>query len=151
VPHYDFDVFLSYAGTDYKLARRFVEWMRCCGIRVWIDEEQLVPASRFRAGLEQGLQESQHMVALLTESYHTRSWTQRELDLFDLDADRSERHVLAIEFGPHPKGSLDQVFLVHQRIKWQSDDFDAEAFWKLHCGLTNTRPGQRDSWAKKWA
>ena len=146
--NYDFDVFLSYSGADRELARQFVQWMRRCGLRVWIDEEQLIPGSRFRVGLQQGLQESCHMVALLTETYHSRPWTQRELDVFDLDADRSERRLLGIELGAGAQGPLDQVFQVHQRIKWSSPEFDAEAFWKLHCGLTNTRPGPRENWVQ---
>lgn len=41
--------------------------------------------------LQQGLRESQHMLSVLTAAYCTRPWTQRELDLFDLSADHSDR------------------------------------------------------------
>lgn len=144
--HYAFDVFLSYASDDRKFARQMVRWLRSCGLRVWIDEEQLVPGSRFRVGLQQGLQESRHMVALLTDTYSTRHWTQRELDLFDLDADHSERRVFGIELAASLAEPLDQMLQVHQRVKWCNPGFDPEAFWKLHCGLTNSRPGSRENW-----
>jgi len=71
---YSFDVFLSYANTDIEFARQMVDWIRLSGFRVWFDEEQLVPGSRFRSGLQQGLRESQHLVTILTSSYIHRSW-----------------------------------------------------------------------------
>lgn len=148
---YDFDVFLSYASAECGIARKFVQWLRRCGLRVWIDEEQLIPGSRFRVGLQQGLQECRHMVALLSEEYNSRHWTQRELDLFDLDADHTQRRMLGIELGTSVSGILDQVFLVHQRIKWNSERFDPEAFWLLFCGLTNARPGGRENWKRNGA
>jgi hypothetical protein len=86
------------------------------------------------------------MVAMLTPEYVSRPWTQREIDLFDLDADRSERKLLAIQIGNLPAGVLDQVFLVYQRILWRGEAFDPEAFWHLNCGLANHRPGPRQEW-----
>lgn len=88
------------------------------------------------------------MVALLTDAYSTRPWTQRELDLFDLDANHSERRVIGLEIDPGQTAPLDQILQVHQRVQWASTEFDAEAFWKLFCGLTNTRPGPRETWSK---
>src|SRR6266446_1478302 len=109
---YSFDIFVSYAHADIEFARKLVNWIRISGFRVWFDEEQLVPGSRFRAGLQQGLRESQHLVTILTSSYITRPWTQRELDLFDLTAEHTDRRVLAIKSGDVDSGPLDQVFLV---------------------------------------
>ena len=69
---YSFDVFLSYAYQDASFARNLVEWLRRSGYKVWVDEEQLVPGSQFRAGLQQGLRESRHMVVMLTSDYVNR-------------------------------------------------------------------------------
>lgn len=146
--NFSFDVFLSYSNDDIEIARSIASMLRDCGFRVWFAEEQLVPGSRFRAGLEQGLRESQNLVAILTNSYIQRHWTQREIDLFDLTADRNERKILAIKIGEIYQSRLDQVFLVHQRINWNSTPFDPEAFWLLNCGLTNHRPGPKSNWKK---
>ncbi|MFL6209103.1 MAG: toll/interleukin-1 receptor domain-containing protein [Pyrinomonadaceae bacterium] len=146
---FDFDVFISYARTDIKIARIIVDRLRDCGFRVWFAEEQLVPGTRFRAALEQGLRESCHLVAILTESYSQRSWTQREIDLFDLTADRTERRILAVQITALEQGPIDQVFLVHQRIQWNGLDFDPEGFWLLYCGLNNQRPGPSKEWGAK--
>ncbi|MDT5025552.1 MAG: hypothetical protein QOE61_1978 [Micromonosporaceae bacterium] len=124
-------------------------WLRQCGHSVWLDEEQLVPGARFRTGLQQGLRESCHMVAVLTESYTRRPWTQRELDLFDLDADHGRRRLLAVQVDSMMNSSLDQILLVSQRIPWNGRRFDGEGLWKLHCGLTGQRPGPHEDWVAK--
>ena len=148
---YSFDVFLSYAYQDIIFARKLAEWLRQSNYEVWIDEEQLVPGTQFRAGLQQGLHESRHMVVILTPEYANRHWTQRELDIFDLDADRSERRILAVQTGRDFSGVLDQTFLVHQRIQWNEEGFDPEAFWLLNCGLLGRRPGVRQRWGSNGA
>ncbi len=144
-----FDVFLSHAHEDSPFARHMATWLRKCGHSVWLDEEQLIPGSRFRTGLQQGLRESRHMVAVLTASYIERSWAQRELDLFDLDADHRERRPLAIQLFNISNTPLDQIFLVSQRIPWHGESLDIEGLWKLHCGLTGQRPGPHAEWATK--
>lgn len=144
---YSFDVFLSYARQDISFVRDLVKWLRQSGYKVWIDEEQLVPGSLFCAGIQQGLRESRHIVAILTPEYVNRHWTRREIDLFDLDADHSERRILAIQIGDLPAGPLDQAFIVHQRIRWSGSVFDPEAFWNLNCGLAYRRPGPREEWS----
>jgi hypothetical protein len=146
VTRYEFDVFLSYADMDIDFARRLVKWLRQINCNVWIAEEQLVPGSQFRAGLQQGLRESRHMAVILTHSYANRPWTQREIDLFDLNADHSRRRILAIQTDGFLPEELDQTFLVHQRIQWGGKGFDPEAFWLLNCGLLGRRPGIRQQW-----
>ena len=89
------------------------------------------------------------MISVLTPTYCSRPWTQRELDLFDLTADHAHRRFLAIQLGNFDLGLLDQVILVHQRILWANKEFDAAAYWKLYCGMTDQRPGPREEWSTK--
>lgn len=146
---FSFDVFISHSALEIGFARSLTNWLRECGFRVWLAEEQLVPGARFRAGLEQGLRESRHLIAILTDSFASRSWTQRELDLFDLTAELTNRRILAVQIGNLPEGPLDQVFLVHQRIPWTSSAFDPEGLWLLYCGLRDERPGPRANWVER--
>lgn len=148
---FGFDAFLSYSSDDKELAWKIVEWLRVSGFKIWLDVEQLVPGERFRAALEQGLHSSRHLIALLTPTYVSRSWTVRELDLFDLRADRTRRRMLGIQVGEIKACKLDQVFLVTQRLLWSGRDFDPGAFWLLHCGLTDEKPGPRSEWDHKGA
>ena len=146
-----FNVFVSHASADLEFARKLSGWLRSAGHQVWLAEEQLIPGSRFRAGLQQGLRESEHLVALLSSIYLKRHWAQREVDLFDLAADLSNRRILGVQIEPElPEGPLDQVFLTNQRIRWKSqENFDPECFWLLHCGLRKIRPGPRNDWRQK--
>lgn len=145
---FHFDVFLSHAHDDIDFVRKLAEWLRTCGFRVWLAEEQLVPGSRFRAGLEQGIRECRDLLAVLTPGYCTRPWTQREVDLFDLGADLTERRVLGVHIGNTHPGVMDQVFNVSQRIPWKNLAFDPEGMWLLHCGLMRKKPGPKPEWAR---
>ncbi len=144
---FQYDVFLSHAYLDIEFVRQLTEWLRTCGFKVWLAEEQLVPGSRFRAGLEQGIRESRDLLAVLTPNYCTRPWTQREVDLFDLGADLSERRVLGVQIGNIQPSVMDQVFHVSQRIPWKDNSFDPEGMWLLHCGLGRIKPGPKSEWA----
>lgn len=146
---FGFDAFLSYTTEDLDFARKLVNWLRASGFEIWFAEEQLIPGQRWREGLENGLEASRHLVALLTKSYSNRRWTQRELDLFDLEADQTRRRMLGIQIGEIERGTVDQVFLVDQRLYWKDEDFDPEAFWKLYCGLKGEKPGPQSGWAGK--
>jgi hypothetical protein len=147
--NFAFEVFISYAQVDVEFARKLASWLRDCGFRVWFAEEQLVPGTSFRAGLQQGLRESCHLVAVLTKSYLQRAWTQREIDLFDLTADHTERRILALQIGDPGESSFDPVFQVYQRISWEGAVFDPAGFWLLYCGLSNQRPGASNEWSEK--
>jgi GTPase SAR1 family protein len=145
-----YDVFVSHATPDKDFARNIVYWLRDAGFNVWFDEEQLVPGASFRAGLEQGIRESRHLISILTKEYINRKWTERELELFDVLASHYNRRVLGLKIGDDVLGFFDQTFLVNQRITWCSDvNFDPEAFWLLHCGLKGIKPGAKLNWKYK--
>ena len=148
---FQYDVFLSHTSHDIEFVRHLTGWLRACGSRIWLAEEQLVPGSRFRAGLEQGIRESRDLIAVLTPAYCTRPWTQREIDLFDLEASLSERRILGVQVGDVDPSVMDQVFTVNQRISWNGQAFDPEGFWLLHCGLSRNKPGPKSDWASKGA
>lgn len=146
-----FDVFVSYSSEDRELARQLATWLRKVRCTPWLDEEQIVPGSRWRAALQQGIRDSTHLLAVLTPAYVSRPWTQRELDLFDLAAGHEERRVLAIQTADIPVSALDQIFEVSHRIPWRHVPFDGSGFWRLYCGLRNQPPGPSEVWSQKAA
>jgi hypothetical protein len=102
-----------------------------------------------RAALEKGLKSSWYLIALLTSSYTRRKWTQREVDLFDLKANRTRRRTIGIQVAPVKDKKIDQVFRVSQWLRWNVDGFDPEGFWLLYCGRKNEKPGTQAEWASK--
>jgi len=146
---FGFDAFLSYASEDRELAKQIVEKLRLNDFIIWYDVEQIAPGESFRFALAEGLKASRHFIALLTPAYTKRKWTQREVDLFDLTADRTRRRILGIQVGPIKAKKIDQVFRVSQWIQWNGDGIDPAAFWLLLCGLKIEKPGPQAEWAIK--
>jgi photosystem II stability/assembly factor-like uncharacterized protein len=144
-----FDAFVSYAHADVEFTRKLVDRLREAGFRVWLDEEEMPAGERFRDIIQKGIRTSRHLIAVLTAEYAARRWTQREVDLFDLPASQQRRRVLAVTLDEIEDRKLDQVFLVHQRIRWREGTFDPEAFWLLYCGLSDRKPGPHKFWASE--
>ena len=150
--HYNFDIFFSYSEEDIYLARLIVNNLRKAGFILWFAEEQVYAGFRFRSQLEQGLRESKHMISLITESYVNRHWTQREIDLFDISADHTERKIIGIinkEFPEQLFSKIDQVFNVYQRIYWKNKHIDYSSIWHIYCGIKESAPGPRNEWITK--
>lgn len=143
---FGFDAFLSYSSDDRLLAGKIVEWLRVSGFKIWYDVEQIPPGEEFRTVLERGLDSSQTLIALLTPAYAVRNWTKRELAVFDAKANR---RIIGVQVGTLKDVKLDKVFLVKQRLIWNVDGFDPEAFWLLYCGLKKKKPGPQNEWANE--
>jgi TIR domain len=45
-----FDVFLSYSSTDEAWVRRLAEDLKRCGVRVWLDRDEIRPGDLFAGG-----------------------------------------------------------------------------------------------------
>ena len=54
----DFDVFLSHNSKDKPAVRELARRLSDRGIRVWLDEDQLIPGRNWQPLLEQGIQQS---------------------------------------------------------------------------------------------
>ena len=63
-----FDVFLSHNSQDKPKVRKLVEALKLYGLRVWLDDEQLVPGHLWQEGLETIIQTTQAAVVLIGES-----------------------------------------------------------------------------------
>ena len=74
-----FDVFLSHNGRDKPIVRQIAEALRLRGLRVWLDESELVPGRRWIPGLEKALQTAK-TVAVLVGSDGLGPWEQPEYE-----------------------------------------------------------------------
>ncbi len=55
---FEFDIFLSHNSRDKPAVRELVRLLRAQGIRVWFDEDELIPGRSSQALLERGLNNS---------------------------------------------------------------------------------------------
>ena len=63
-----FDVFLSHNSQDKPIVRKLAQALKLYDLRVWLDEEQLVPGHPWQEGLETIIQTTQAAAVLIGES-----------------------------------------------------------------------------------
>ncbi len=76
-----FDVFVSYATVDRAVVGPFVERLRADGFRVWFDQQRMAGGRPAMQQLAEGIKNSAHFVACLTDAYLQRPWTVFELQV----------------------------------------------------------------------
>lgn len=75
------DIFISHAWEDKEtIARPLAGMLKQVGLRVWYDEFTLALGDSLRRSIDQGLAQSRYGVVILSPSFFSREWPQRELD-----------------------------------------------------------------------
>jgi hypothetical protein len=73
-----FDVFLSYHSGDRLWVTRLETALKGKGIRVWIDQEQILPGDRFVDALQHGLESCDSVALVVSLEALGSSWVQDE-------------------------------------------------------------------------
>jgi hypothetical protein len=95
-----FDVFVSYASVDRAVVWPFVERLRADGFRVWFDEQRMAGGRPAMQQLAEGIKNSAHLVACLTDAYLQRPWTSFELQVSRyLDPSGRDGRTIPVLFG----------------------------------------------------
>jgi replicative DNA helicase len=77
----EYDVFISHASEDKQdVARPLAERLNQLGLRVWLDEIELVIGDSLRRNIDIGLSKSKFGVVVLSKDFFKKEWTQKELD-----------------------------------------------------------------------
>ena len=77
----DWDVFISHASEDKaEVARPLARRLERQGLRVWLDEQELVVSDSLRAKIDHGLARSRWGVVVLSRAFLDKAWPQAELD-----------------------------------------------------------------------
>lgn len=76
---FEWDVFVSYAREDKAIADALVNELKSRGITVWHDD-RLDLADPLRASIDKALLASRFGIAILSQTYFDKDWTQRELE-----------------------------------------------------------------------
>lgn len=76
-----YDVFLSHAAEDKEaVARPLRQALLDRGLTVWLDERELTVGDSIRREIDRGLNDSRFGVVVLSTSFFSEEWPQRELD-----------------------------------------------------------------------
>jgi hypothetical protein len=75
------DVFVSHASEDKEtFARPLVRALESRGLTVWFDENTLKVGDSLRRSIDRGLSRSRYGVVVISRSFLSKEWPQRELD-----------------------------------------------------------------------
>ena len=74
-----FDVFLSHNSKDKPAVRQIAEALEGRGLRVWLDETELIPGRRWIAALQQALEETATVAVCIGEN-GLGPWERPELE-----------------------------------------------------------------------
>jgi hypothetical protein len=76
-----FDIFISHASEDKdSIARPLYEELKNKGVSVWFDEAVLSLGDSLRRKIDEGLSKCKYGVVILSPSFLSKEWPQRELD-----------------------------------------------------------------------
>jgi hypothetical protein len=74
-------VFISHAKEDTQFAHRLADDLRRLGVQVWIAPESILGGEGWVSAIERGLEESSHMVVVLTPAALESRWVKKETDV----------------------------------------------------------------------
>ena len=75
------DVFISHASEDKgAFVRNLANELAAGGLKVWYDEFTLTLGDSLRRSIDQGLANSRFGIVVLSQSFFSKEWPQRELD-----------------------------------------------------------------------
>jgi hypothetical protein len=78
---YEFDVFLCHASEDKEdVVRPLARLLDDMGIRVWVDEVEILIGDRLRQVIDRGIAKSRYGVVIISPSFFAKTWPKAELD-----------------------------------------------------------------------
>lgn len=91
------DVFISHASEDkLAVARPLAALLVQLGLKVWLDETELVLGDSLRRKIDHGLATSRFGVVILSKSFFSKEWPQKELDALVAREDGREKVILPV-------------------------------------------------------
>jgi len=93
-------VFISHATKDAQFAHRLADDLQRLGVRVWIAPESIRPGESWVSAIERGLNESSHVVVVLTPAALESEWVKKETDVAIAQERRGRIQVIPLDVEP---------------------------------------------------
>jgi HEAT repeat protein len=96
-------VFMSYSRKDEEIMRMIAKFLRAQGIKVWVDNEKLIPGTPiWEEAVEKGIKNASAIVVLLSPDSKKSEWVRREISL----ADQNQKRVFPVLVGGDENSSI---------------------------------------------
>ena len=94
------DVFVSYSSNDIQKVTRLVTELKAQGIKVWFDQEQILPGDDLVEKMTEGISQCKLYIVCLSPSFEKKpptSWVKREFKMAILREHREqERSIIPV-------------------------------------------------------
>jgi formylglycine-generating enzyme required for sulfatase activity len=112
-------IFMSYSRRDDAVMRRIVAFLRERGIKVWVDNEELIPGTPvWEKEIEIAVQGASAVVVVLSPDSKDSEWVRREISL----ADQYERRVFPVLVRGDEKTSVSLRLIGRQYVDIRSNE-----------------------------
>ncbi|MBF8276934.1 MAG: hypothetical protein HW390_2007 [Candidatus Brocadiaceae bacterium] len=92
-----YHAFICHASEDKPVARRLASDLERHGVKVWLDERELQVGESLRERIEQALEQSHHVIVLLSRTSTKKEWVKKELSTaFSLEIGRQKKVILPV-------------------------------------------------------
>jgi hypothetical protein len=134
----DFDCFLSHNSKDKPAVRELAHRLTDRGIRVWLDEDQLIPGRTWQTLLEQGIERSATGAVLIGRD-GLGPWEDEEMQALLRQAVASGKRVIPVLLPGAPKRPRLPLFLANRTWVDLRKGFTDQGIDKLVWGITGER------------
>jgi hypothetical protein len=138
----EFDVFLSHNSHDKPAVRELAERLAKLGIRVWLDEDQLIPGRNWQPLLERGIKQS-GSGAVLVGKDGLGPWEDEEMQALLRQAVSQGKPVIPVLLPAAPAQPKLPLFLSNRTWVDLRGGFTDPGIERLVWGITGTRPGRK--------
>lgn len=108
------DVFVSHNKAHRLQVKQMVHQWRACGLQVFFDEDCIEPGEDIGEGIERGIQDSRHVVLVLTPAAVRSRWVALEAACaMYTDPDSRDRRIIPLMLEQTP---LDEIRLAVRRL-----------------------------------
>ncbi len=86
-------VFMSYSRKDEEIMREIAKFLRAQGLKVWVDNEKLIPGTPiWEEAIEKGIKNASAVIVVLSPDSKNSEWVRREISM----ADQNQKRVFPV-------------------------------------------------------
>lgn len=140
-----FDVFLSYNTSDRPSVKVLADKLVACGIRVWLDYEEIAPATSLVQSIDKGLRGSR-AIAIIVGPGNLGSWQTPEVEGAIATQIKRGTRAFAVILPGTSDAVVDALplFLVKDRyVDFREGLENEDGFFNLRWGITGTKPERK--------